>query len=134
MPDKETVAKAKQDLKEGKSPSTAAGEFVREEIDHVREGKYGARSPQQAIAIGLSEARRAGIPLKPPSGGKTSEETHKKAQHDYETGQTAPKTEGEGSTKRGQSRLAAMKKEPKNTASHAALSAHAHSAARKRKA
>ena len=67
---KATMQRAKEDLREGKSPSTAAGEFVREEIDHVREGKHGARSPQQAIAIGLSKARRAGIPLKPPARGK----------------------------------------------------------------
>src|SRR5580692_7773672 len=72
MPDNETTEKAKEDLREGKSPSTAAGEFVHEEIDHVREGKHGARSPQQAIAIGLSKARRAGIPVKPPVPGKTS--------------------------------------------------------------
>jgi hypothetical protein len=76
MPDKSTVEKAKEDLSEGKSPSTAAGEFVREEIEHVREGKHGARSPQQAIAIGLSKARRAGVPHAitsaaevPPAGG-----------------------------------------------------------------
>ena len=66
MPEKETMDRAKEDLREGKSPSTAAGEFVREEIEHVREGKHGARSPQQAIAIGLSKARSAGIPLEPP--------------------------------------------------------------------
>lgn len=79
MPEKATRERAKKDLREGKSASTAAGEFVREEIDHVREGKHGARSPQQAIAIGLSKARRAGVPLKPPSRGKTSEETRSKA-------------------------------------------------------
>jgi hypothetical protein len=66
MPEKSTIEKAKKDLREGKSPSTAAGEFVHEEIEHVREGKHGARSPQQAIAIALSKARRAGILLKPP--------------------------------------------------------------------
>src|SRR3984885_10569995 len=102
MPEKETVEAAKRDLEEGKSPSTAAGEFVREEIEHVRQGKHGVRSPQQAIAIGLSEARRAGIPLKPPTNGKTSEETRKKAERDYEKGQTAPRTREEGSTVRGQ--------------------------------
>ena len=98
MPDKETVERAKRDLKEGKSPSTAAGEFVREEIDHVRQGKHGARSPQQAIAIGLSEARRAGIPLKPPAAGKTSNDTKQKAEREYEQGQTAPRVREEGST------------------------------------
>jgi len=100
MPDKETVEKARQDLKEGKSPSTAAGEFVHEEIEHVREGEHGARSPQQAIAIGLSEARRAGIPLPPPRKDKTSKETRAKAERDYEQGQTSPKTQAEGSTPR----------------------------------
>ncbi len=132
MPDKSVTEKARQDLREGKSPSTAAGEFVREEIEHVREGKHGVRSPQQAIAIGLSEARRAGIPLKPPAREKTSQETRRKAQKDYETGQTSPVTAEEGTTKRGRARLKAMKKEPRNTASHAALSRHATSAARKR--
>ena len=65
MPDKKTIERAKEDKREGKSPSTQAGEFVREEIEKVREGRSGARSPQQAIAIGLSEARRAGVDLKP---------------------------------------------------------------------
>ena len=97
MPEKATMQRAKEDLREGKSPSTAAGEFVREEIDHVREGKHGARSPQQAIAIGLSKARRAGIPLKPPARGKTSEETRHKAEKDAEKGRTDPKTGPEGS-------------------------------------
>lgn len=100
MPEKETTDRAKEDLREGKSPSTAAGEFVREEIEHVREGKHGARSPQQAIAIGLSKARRAGIPLKPPSAGKTSSGTRKKAQQDYAKGQSSPQTSEEGSTAR----------------------------------
>lgn len=133
MPDKKTVERARQDLKEGKSPTTAAGEFVREEIGHVREGKHGARSPQQAIAIGLSEARRAGIPLKPPANGKTSNATRNRAKHDYEKGAESPSTQSEGSTARGKSRLKAMKKEPRNTASHAALSHQARSAAKRRK-
>ncbi|HZA51119.1 MAG TPA: DUF6496 domain-containing protein, partial [Myxococcaceae bacterium] len=77
MPEKETVQRAKRDLQEGKSPSTAAGEFVREEIHHVREGKHGARSPKQAVAIGLSKARRAGVPLSPPKRGRTSARTRK---------------------------------------------------------
>ena len=132
MPEKAVIEKAKEDLREGKSPSTAAGEFVREEIDHVREGKHGARSPQQAIAIGLSKARRAGIPLKPPARGKTSEATRTKAQKDYDRGQTAPVTAEEGTGKRGRASMKAMKKEPKNTTSHAALSRHAKTAARKR--
>ena len=133
MPDEATTRKAKEDLSEGKSPTTAAGEFVREEIEHVREGKHGARSPQQAIAIGLSKARRAGIPMKPPAKGKTSASTRHKAERDYEKGQTDPQTSEEGSTKRGRSRMEAMKREPKSSASHSAVSKHAKSAARKRK-
>src|SRR6201990_1051422 len=88
MPEKATMDRAKEDLKEGKSPSTAAGEFVREEIDHVREGKHGARSPQQAIAIGLSKARRAGIPLAPPKSGSKS--VRERAEREYEEGQEQP--------------------------------------------
>jgi Family of unknown function (DUF6496) len=134
MPDQEAIKRARQDLKEGKSPSTAAGEFVRKEIEHVREGKHGVRSPQQAIAIGLSEARRAGVPLPPPARGKASSESRQKAERDYEQGQTSPRTQQEGSTRRGRARLKTMKKEPKDTASHSALSQHAKSAAKRRKA
>jgi hypothetical protein len=133
MPDEQTTEKAKEDLREGKSPSTAAGEFVHEEIEHVRQGVHGARSPQQAIAIGLSKARRAGIPVKPPAPGKTSPATRKKAKQDYDKGQVSPQTSEEGSTARGKSRMAAMKRESKSSASHSALSRHAKSAARKRK-
>ncbi len=132
MPEKATMERAQKDLREGKSPSTAAGEFVREEIEHVREGKHGARSPQQAIAIGLSKARRAGVPLKPPAAGKTSEETRHKAELDVEKGRTDPQTAEEGSTRRGRSRLKTMQREPKNTTSHQALSEHAEKAASKR--
>ena len=133
MPDEATTKKANEDLREGKSPTTAAGEFVHEEIEHVREGKHGARSPQQAIAIGLSKARRAGIPVKPPAKGKTSKSTRQKAERAYEKGQTDPQTSEEGTTKRSRSRMEAMKREPKSTASHSALSRHAKSAAKKRK-
>jgi len=132
MPVKAVTERAKKDLREGKSPSTAAGEFVREEIDRVREGKHGVRSPQQAIAIGLSMARRAGIPLKPPAPGKTSAESRKKATKDYESGQASPKTSREGATRRARASLKALQREPTNTVSHAALSRHAKSAARKR--
>jgi hypothetical protein len=133
MPEKATMQRAKKDLREGKSASTAAGEFVREEIDHVREGKHGVRSPQQAIAIGLSKARRAGIPLKPPGRGKISEETRHKAERDFQEGMTHPKTGSEASTKRGRARLNTMKREPKSTTSHKALSEHAKRAAHRRK-
>jgi hypothetical protein len=133
MPDEETTRKAQEDLRDGKSPTTAAGEFVHEEIEHVREGKHGARSAQQAIAIGLSKARRAGIPLKPPSKGKTSASTRQKAERDYEKGQKNPQTSKEGSTRRSRSRMETMKREPKSSVSHAALSRQAKSAAKRRK-
>src|SRR6266852_5497281 len=86
MPEKETIERAKEDELEGKSPSTQAGEFVREEIHHVREGKHGARSTEQAIAIGLSKARRAGVNLKPPARGTTSERTRRSAERAYARG------------------------------------------------
>src|SRR6266446_4070266 len=79
MPEKETIGKAREDKREGKAPSTQAGEFVHEEIEHIREGKHGARSTKQAIAIGLSKARRAGVKLPPPKKGTVSEETRKSA-------------------------------------------------------
>jgi hypothetical protein len=130
MPEKEIVERAQEDLREGKSPSTAAGEFVHEEIEHVREGKHGARSPQQAIAIGLSKARRAGVPLAPPSPGKTKKSTRQSAERDYRKGQSG--TKEKKSTKRSRSSVEALKKEPHSTASHKALSAHAKKAAKSR--
>ncbi len=132
MPEKEVVDRAKEDLKEGKSPSTAAGEFVHEEIEHVKEGKHGARSPQQAIAIGLSKARRAGIPLAPPSPGKTKKSTRVSAERDYRKGQAG--TTRKVSAKRSRATEAALKKEPRSTVSHKALSAHAKKAAKARRA
>jgi len=88
MPDKRTLQQAKKDKREGKAPSTQAGEFVREEIEHIREGKHGARSTKQAIAIGLSKARRAGVDLPPPEAGSVSERTRKSAASAYRAGQT----------------------------------------------
>jgi hypothetical protein len=87
MPEKRTIERAEKDKKEGKSPSTQAGEFVREEFEHVREGKHGVRSTKQAIAIGLSKARRAGVDLAPPPAGAASKETRAKAQRDRKKGQ-----------------------------------------------
>jgi hypothetical protein len=130
MPEEEVVEKAKEDLKEGKSPSTAAGEFVHEEIEHVREGKHGARSPQQAIAIGLSKARRAGIPLAPPSAGKAKKSTQVSAERDYRKGQSG--TTKKVSAKRSRATEGALKKEPRSTVSHKALSAHAKKVAKAR--
>jgi hypothetical protein len=130
MPEKATIERAREDLREGKSPSTAAGEFVREEIEHVREGKHGARSPEQAIAIGLSKARRAGIPLKPPKRGQAKKRTRKSAQRDYATGQGKRKARAT-SPKRSKATSRALKREPKSSVSRRALSRHAKRAGRR---
>jgi hypothetical protein len=130
MPEKETLERAHQDKEEGKSPSTQAGEFVREEIHHVREGKHGARSPQQAIAIGLSKARRAGVKLPPPAKGKASARTRSKAAQDLRKGESSDKKRISG--KRAAAVLSALKREKHSSASTAALSKQASSSARKR--
>ena len=93
MPERSTVQRANTKQRQGKAPSTQAGEFVKEEMHHIREGKHGARSTKQAIAIGLSKARRAGVDLKPPRKGKTSASTRRNAERDYQKGQAggAPK-------------------------------------------
>ncbi len=118
MPKKATVERAKEDLREGKPPKTAAGEFIHEEIEHVHEGKHGVRSPQQAIAIGLSKARRAGIPVAPPAKGKTKESTRVRAERDYEKGQSGENQEP--SPRASRAREEALKREPHSTASHQA--------------
>ena len=89
MPDRETIERARRDKREGKAPSTQAGEFVREEMDHIREGKHGARSTKQAIAIGLSKARRAGVKLPPPKKGTTSAKTRTTARRDAAAGRSS---------------------------------------------
>jgi Family of unknown function (DUF6496) len=132
MPDKATLQKAKKDLRQGKSPTTAAGEFVREEIDHIREGKHGARSTKQAIAIGLSKARRAGVPLKPPRKGETSARTRRSATRAYEVGQGKRKPKAI-SRKRSRGMLRALQREPHRVVSRRALSAQAKRAARRRR-
>ena len=124
MPEKETIERAREDAREGKAPSTQAGEFVREEIHHVRSGKHGARSAKQAIAIGLSKARRAGVKLKPPTGGK--KQTRQKARSDYEQGQLARPRRPSPRRSRATSR--ALKREGRAAASHTALSRHARQA------
>lgn len=130
MPEKETIERAREDAHEGKSPSTQAGEFVREEMEHIREGKHGARSAKQAIAIGLSKARRAGVKLSPPKKGTTSKRTRKQAKRDLKKGQST----SSGKTSRTRSRAAkkALKREPRSAASHRALSRQAHAAARRK--
>ena len=119
MPDRETVERAREDAREGKSSSTQAGEFVREEIHHVREGKHGARSPQQAIAIGLSKARRAGVKLQPPKGPAAVRE---KAEQDVEAGQNP---RHKTSPKRSRAISGALKRESKRSASRQAVSRQA---------
>src|ERR687895_1376045 len=91
MPDRKTLQRAAKDKREGKAPTTQAGEFVREEIEHIREGKHGVRSTEQAIAIGLSKARRAGVKLPPPKKGSTSKKTRERAKRDYEVGEKRTK-------------------------------------------
>jgi hypothetical protein len=132
MPQKKTVERAKADLRAGKRPSTAAGEFVREEIEHVRKGKHGARSPQQAIAIGLSKARRAGVPLAPPRKGTTSDRTRKSAERDRAVGQGKRKPRA-ASTKRRKATERALEREPRSTVSKRALSTQAKRAATRRR-
>ena len=130
MPDKETLERAEQDKEEGKSPSTQAGEFVKEEIDHIREGKHGARSAKQAIAIGLSKARRAGVDLPTPKGG--SKRTREQAARDSRKGKSS-KTQ-KPSAKRSRATSKALKREGHSAASKSALSRQAKSAAAKRSA
>ncbi len=126
MPDKRTIARAREDAREGKSPSTQAGEFVREEIHHVREGKHGVRSPQQAIAIGLSKARRAGVKLGVPKG---PEPLRKKAAQD----ESASKHRSHKiSRTRSKATEGALKREPHKSVSTSSLSRQAKRTAKKR--
>ena len=124
MPDTATIKRAKKDASEGKAPTTQAGEFVREEIHHIRGGKHGARSPAQAIAIGLSKARKAGVALPPKPGAKSTTGVAKPGQKRAKSSET--------SAKRSRATLSVLKKEPKSTVSHAALGQQAHRSAVKR--
>ena len=127
MPEKRTLQRAKKDKAEGKAPSTQAGEFVKEEIDHIREGKQGARSPQQAIAIGLSKARRAGVELAPPRKGLTSEDTRQRASRDLKKGHRGKAVKP--GANRSKAATEALRLEPLSSVSKAALSKHAKKAA-----
>jgi uncharacterized protein DUF6496 len=131
MPWKTTLKRAKKDKEEGKAPSTQAGEFVHEEMEHIRRGKHGARNTKQAIAIGLSKARRAGVKLAAPKAGTTSSRTRKQAKRDL-----AKAAHGQVKTshKRSVAREGALKREPHSAASHSALSSQARSAAAKKAA
>src|SRR5881398_2298827 len=126
MPDKKTLERAEQDKREGKSPGTQAGEFVREEMDHIREGKHGARSTKQAIAIGLSKARRSGVKLAPPKKGRASARTRKQAARDYRKGTGR---HAKPSAPRSRAVRQALKREPRSAASDQALAKQATQAA-----
>lgn len=123
MPEKETKKRAEKAKQEGKAPTTQAGEFVREEIEHVRQGKHGARSSKQAIAIGLSKARRAGVKLPPPKKGKASERTRKQAARDYSRGQRGQNKKP--SQKRSRAVSRALRREGRQAASKRSLSRQA---------
>ena len=130
MPEKETLERVREDAQEGKSASTQAGEFVREEMHHIREGKHGAANTKQAIAIGLSKARRAGVKLGAPNPRTSSAETRKKAAQDSRKGRT--RAASKPSPRRSRATLGALKREPHSAASRASLSRQAHSAANRR--
>ncbi|HEV8480681.1 MAG TPA: DUF6496 domain-containing protein [Candidatus Eisenbacteria bacterium] len=130
MPDKKTLERAQEDKREGKSPSTQAGEFVREEMDHIREGKHGARSTKQAIAIGLSKARRAGVALKPPSKGSSA--TRRKASQDTTKGRSGRSRRK--SATRSRATLHALEREGHSAASRTSLARQARSSSKRRSA
>jgi len=132
MPEKRTIKRAREDKREGKSPTTQAGEFVREEMHHVREGKHGARSTKQAIAIGLSKARRAGVKLPPPKRGAASSETRRKAAKDVAKGRSG--TKRSVSKRRSRAVKGALRREGHSAASHRSLAKQAQSSARRRTA
>ncbi len=129
MPEKATTQRAKRQLRKGKKPSTAAGEFVREEMEHIREGKHGARSSKQAIAIGLSKARRAGVPLDPPKRGRAKPSTRRTAERDLAAGRRGT---SKPSAKRSRASTKALKREGRGAATKKSLSKQAKSTARKR--
>jgi hypothetical protein len=131
MPEQRTLDRARRDKRQGKAPSTQAGEFVREEIDHIREGKHGARSAKQAIAIGLSKARRAGVELEPPAKGATSEKTRKSAARAYARGHGAPAA-SRSTPKRSRATTQALKRESRSAASPTALAKQTRTAAKRR--
>ena len=130
MPERKTIERARQAENQGKSASTQAGEFVREEIEHIRQGRHGARSTKQAIAIGLSKARRAGVKLAPPEKGSVSERTRRKAVRDYEVARSARSRNP--SPKRARATSRALKRETRAAASKESLSMQATSAAHRR--
>src|SRR5207253_945320 len=132
MQEQQTLERARKDRREGKAPTTQAGEFVREEMRHIRGGKHGARSAKQAIAIGLSKARRAGVDLPPPAKGKASEKTRKSAARAYRAGEKQPARPV--NPKRSRAIIKALQREGNEAVSHAALARQARQQATKRTA
>ena len=130
MPEQQTMERAEQDKRDGKAPSTQAGEFIREEMHHIREGKHGARSSKQAIAIGLSKARRAGVKLPPPRRGSVSEKTRRSAERAYQAGQSH--RQKPVSRTRSRATFHALEREGTRAASHQALSRQTRMSARQR--
>ena len=130
MPEQKTMERAEQDKRDGKAPSTQAGEFIREEMHHIREGKHGARSSKQAIAIGLSKARRAGVKLPPPRRGSVSEKTRRSAERAYQAGQSHRRKPV--SRTRSRATFHALEREGTRAASHQALSRQTRMSARQR--
>jgi hypothetical protein len=131
MPEKATIERARRAKRQGKAPTSQAGEFVREEMHHIREGKHGARSTKQAIAIGLSKARRAGVRLKPPAPGRVRAKARRSAAAAYRAGQSG---RGRPSARRSRAASRALKREGRGAASRKALARQARQSARRRKA
>ena len=130
MPEREVLERVQKDKDQGKSPSTQAGEFVREEMHHIREGKHGARSPQQAVAIGLSKARRAGVPLPSPRKGRVSEKTRKQARRESKNAKRSKSRQP--SRARSRATLNALRHEGRSAASTQSLSNFARGTAQRR--
>ena len=131
MPEKRTIARARRDKRAGKTPTTQAGEFIREEMEHIREGKHGARSTKQAIAIGLSKARRAGVRLRPPARGRASASTRRRARQDYRAGMHGSRRKP--SARRSRAVTRALRREGRQAASRTALARQARQSARRRR-
>jgi hypothetical protein len=136
MPEQKTKERAQVAKRAGKSASTQAGAYVKEQMDHIREGKHGAKSAKQAVAIGLSEARRAGVKMKTPKKGATSQATRKKAAKDSEAGQhkNGSRASTESKAKRSAASTRALKRESTKAASHDAISKQSHASASRRSA
>ena len=131
MPERDNMRRASRVNREGKAATTQAGEFVREEMHHIREGKHGAKNTEQAIAIGLSKARRSGVKLRAPKKGTTSKRTRTQAKRDLAKGSTAKKRTKKPSATRSRATTRALRRQPRRAASKRALSRHARAAAKR---